>query len=306
MSGDGMRHPTDALAEYAAGTLTGPELAPVEAHLIGCPSCRAALVGWTAVAAATVAPVDAPPSSSSVVRAVLTRAALAPQAPPVRKRRLRFAGQLLRAELRLVRPSVWLASVMVMACGVALAVVAGNGAGATVLSLVAPLVATAGVAGVYGPQRDPAFEALAVTATSPRLVLLARVTLIFGYDLALAVAASAVVSLGASQVGLVDLVISWLGPMTLLSALSLLLAMWIGPNVSMALAAGLWVLRVATVGNPGLADGWLAAGMRAVWATSPGTVAATLALVAVAVVLSRRPIRPRGGSYRPVALRAGR
>src|SRR6266545_1588803 len=224
MSGDGTRHPTDALAEYAAGVLEAPEQATVETHLIACPSCRTALRGWTAVAAATVAPVDAPPSSAPVVRAVLTRAALAPQAPPVRRRGIRFAAQLLRAELRLVHPSVWLASMLVMVCAVAAVAVGGHGAGATVLSLVAPLVAIAGVAGVYGPQRDPAFEALAITVTSPRLVLLARVTLIFGYDLALAVAASAVLRLAAPQVGLVDLVVAWLGPMTLLSALSLVLA----------------------------------------------------------------------------------
>jgi len=119
MTGDGKRHPTDALAEYAAGVLDAPARTAVEAHLIACPSCRTALLGWTAVAAATVAPVAAPPSSASVVGAVLTRAALAPQAPPDRKRGIRFAAQLLRAELRLVRPSVWVASMLVMACAVA-------------------------------------------------------------------------------------------------------------------------------------------------------------------------------------------
>jgi hypothetical protein len=165
----------------------------------------------------------------------------------------------------------------------------------------APLVAVAGVAGVYGPQRDPAFEALAITATSPRLVLLARVTLVFAYDLALAVATSMVVRLVAPEVGLVDVVVAWLGPMTLLSALCLLLAMWIGPNVALGVGASLWVLRVATVSVPELAHGWLAAGMRAVWATSPATVAVTLALLAWAVVLSRRPMRRRGSWYRPVA-----
>jgi hypothetical protein len=301
MTGDGMRHPTGALAEYASGALAAPERNVVETHLIACPSCRTALLGWTAVAAATAAPVGAPPSPASVVGAVLTRAALAPPAPPVRKRGIRFAAQLLRAELRLVRPSVWLASMLVMACAVAAVAVGDRSAGATVLSLAAPLVAIAGVAGVYGPQRDPAFEALAITATSPRLVLLARVTLIFGYDLALAVAASAVLQLAAPQVGLVDLVVAWLGPMTLLSALSLVLAMWIGPNVSVAVATALWLLRVATVSVPELSEGWLAARMQQIWATSPGTVAVTLALLAAAVALSRRRGRPRDGWYRPVA-----
>jgi hypothetical protein len=301
MSGDGMRHPTDALAEYAAGVLGTRERTTVETHLIACSSCRTALVGWTAVAAATGTPMEAPPSAPSVVRAALTRAALAPQAPPVRRRGVRFAAELLRAELRLVRQSVWVASILVMACAVVAAAAGGRGTGATVLSLVAPLIAVAGVAGVYGPEREPPFEALAITSTSPRLVLLARVTLVFGYDLTLAVAASAVVRLVATEGGLVDLIIAWLGPMTLLLALSLVLAMWIGPNVSLGVAAALWMLRVATVGIPELSGGWLAARMQEVWATSPGTVAVTLALAATALALSRRPGRPRGGWHRPVA-----
>src|SRR5215218_5227856 len=59
------------------------------------------------------------------------------------------------------------------------------------------------------------------------------------------------------------------------------------------------MLRVATVGIPELSEGWLAARMQEVWATSPGTVAVTLALAATALALSRRPGRPRGGWYRP-------
>jgi Putative zinc-finger len=298
---NGVRHCTDALAEYAAGVLAASERAAVEVHVSGCPSCRADLLAWTVVAAATEAPAAAPPSSAATVRAALTRAALVPQPPPVRKRRLGFAVQLLRAEQRLVHPSVWLASVLVMALAVVLAAVGGDGAPATVLSLAAPLVAVAGVAGVYGPQRDPAFEALAVAMTSPRLVLLARVTLVLGYDLALAVAASAVVRLVAPEVSLVELVVAWLGPMALLSALSLLLAMWIGPELSTAVAVSLWALRVLTITVPELKDGWVAAGMQRVWTTSPGSVAATIGLLAVAAVLSQHHIRPRGGWPRPVA-----
>jgi Putative zinc-finger len=300
MSGD-VRHCTDVLAEHAAGLTSGPPRAAVEAHLRDCPSCRAALADWKAVAAAMGAPANGPPAAS-MVRGALTRAALAPRQVPVRKRRLRFAGQLLRAEMRLVRPSVWLASMVVMTCAVVVAVAGGDpGAGATVLSLIAPLVAAAGIAGVYGPERDPAFEALAITVTSPRLVLLARVTLVFAYDLVLALAASALVHLGPPRVGIVHVVAGWLLPMTLLSALCLLLAMWIGPNLALGLPASLWMLRLLTTAVPELAHGWLANGMRAVWTANPGSVAATLALVAAVVALSRRRIRPRGGWPGPLA-----
>jgi hypothetical protein len=293
------RHDPGALAAYAAGVLAGPERAAVAAHLLDCGPCRAELAAWTALAEATATPEATPPDPAAAVGAALTRAALDPEPPPVSRRRSRFALALLLAELRLVRPSVWVASVLVMACAVALALTGGSGAGATVLSLVAPLVAVAGVAGVYGPERDPAFEALAVTATSPRVVLLARVTLVFAYDLVLAMGASAVVDLGGPHVGLVSLVTGWLGPMALMSALSLLLAMWVGPNLAISAAGTLWVLRVLTVGAPQLGEGWLAGAMREVWSTSPGTVTATLALLVAAVALSRQHLRPgRPGTLR--------
>jgi hypothetical protein len=296
----GIGHCGDALAEYAAGVLEGPERAAVRAHLSGCPACVADLAGWAAVAVAAGVPAGPPPAPAPVIRSALTRTALAPAARPGGARRARFAWQLLCAEARLVHPSVWIASVMVMACAFGVALVGGaGGGGAAMLSLVSPLVAVAGIAGVYGPRRDPAFEALAATVTSPRLVLLARVTLVFAYDLALAVAASALVHLAEPRLGLVDVVGAWLGPMALLSALSLLLSMWTGVTVATTVAASLWGLRVATITVPELTRGWLAAAMRVLWTTSPGTVAATLVLLAAAVWLSRSGVRP-GGRSRPV------
>lgn len=299
MTAEDVRHCTDALAEYAAGAQPGPAQAAVEAHLARCPSCRADLASWTTVAAATAEPLQAPPDPVRTVRSALIRSALRPAAAPAHPRGVVFAGQLLRAELRLVRPAVWVATVLVMACAVGLARGGGGDSLGMLLSLVAPLLAVAGVAAVYGPESDPAFEVLAITPTSPRLVLLARVTLVFGYDLVLSLAASALAPLVAPDVRLVGLVAAWLGPMTLLLALSLVLAMWIGPGWSMAVAGALWALRVLTVSVSGLGEGWLGNGMRLIWATSPGTVAAAVLLVLAAVGLSRRPGRPAGWTSRP-------
>lgn len=301
MTEDAGRHPTDSLAEYAAGVLTETEaVASVETHLAACLSCRRALEDWRTVAASMVAS-EPPPRGAATLRAVLTRSALAPVRLPARRRGVGFAGQLLRAELRLVRPSVWLASLLVMGCAVAMAVTSGQGVGATVLSLVAPAIAAGGVGAVAGPRRDPALEALSVTVTSPRLILLARVTLVFAYDLVLAVLASAVVWVAAPQIALSGLVTGWLGPMTLLSALCLLLAMWTGPNLAMVVGGTLWALRVLTIGLPEIGGGRLAAAMRVLWTTNPGTTAATLVLVALALLASRSRFRPHTGWSRSAA-----
>jgi hypothetical protein len=79
--------------------------------------------------------------------------------------------------------------------------------------------------------------------------------------------------------------------MVLLSALSLLLALWIGPNTAIALAVAVWWLRVLAL-VPEFRANRVAAWIGDAWATTPGTVAAALALVAVAATVVRR--RPAG------------
>lgn len=55
------------------------------------------------------------------------------------------------------------------------------------------MIAAVGLALVYGPEVDPGLELALATPTAPRSVLLARMTLVFAYDLGLALAANAVV-----------------------------------------------------------------------------------------------------------------
>lgn len=280
----------ELLVEYAAGTLARAERDTVEAHLAGCADCRAEVAGWAALAVAA-GPPPVPPGPE-LVHDVLLRSALA--APErVERRPVRFSPSLVLAEARLVRLSVFVASALVMALGVVLAAIPAPARGADVLALLAPVVAVAGIAGVYGPRRDPAFEVVAATPMSPRLILLTRIALVFGYDLVLALAASGVVTaVGADPAGLRAVIVAWLGPMALLSALCLVLVVWTGPDVAVAVAVALWSLRV-------LADGLLTGLPRllgfvhAAWSTNLGTVLVAVALTAVAVIAAGRgePVR---------------
>ena len=82
---------------------------------------------------------------------------------------------------------------------------------------------------------------MAVTPTSPRVILLARVTLVFGYDLILALLSSAVLTLlNATPLGLTSLITTWLGPMAALSALSLLLSVCWNPEGATGVTLALW------------------------------------------------------------------
>ncbi len=219
------------------------------------------------------APADAVP-------AMLRRAAANPEPVPPRHP-IRFTLRLLLAQTKLIRLAVWTASVLVMAFGVVLARTGGTAG--TVMASIAPFVTAAGIAAVCGPEPEVA----AATITPPRLVLLARVTLVFGYDLVLALLASVLIATPT----LPALISSWLGPMALLSALCLLLSVAAGTTVAVTACVGLWLAHLL---GPGLAGTthWLAPVADALtwlWTTNLLTGLLTVALLAAAVAWAHRP-----------------
>jgi hypothetical protein len=282
------------LPEYAAGTLPTARHAEVTRHLGGCADCRAELATWQAMADLAV---ELP--GEDIVRRALLRGVLTPDLPAAARgvaarRRWGLPLALLRAQARLVPALLWVASTLAMAAGAAAAYRSTDGAAGSVLSLVAPMVVALGVVGVCAPDRDPALEVCAAAVTGPRFVLLARVTLVLGYNVALALAGSGVLwFLGLRADGLIGLVAAWLGPTVLLSSLALLAAVVVGAELAAAAATAAWLMRLVAGGSFGTAIGWLAP-VRAVWTTNPGTVIAAIILLAVAALLAGRlePDRP--------------
>lgn len=239
-----------------------------------------------------------PPADA--VTAMLRRAAREPEPVPPRTGLIRHASvalQLVLAQTRLIRVSVWLASVLVMGLGVVLAALrAGHVVPASVLSIVAPFVAAAGITGVCGPDRDPGLELTASTMTSPRVVLVARVTLVFGYDLVVALVASVVLAgVGVDPVGLGELIGAWLGPMALLSAVCLLIGVAVGTTAAITVTLALCLTRALA---PALAAGveWLVPVARVItwlWSTSLPTGLLTVAVLGAALTIAGRIGEPR-------------
>ncbi|MFI6600606.1 hypothetical protein ACIBHX_30545 [Nonomuraea sp. NPDC050536] len=188
---------------------------------------------------------NTPPPAERIVAAALAASALEGGLGDLRAHAVspaRRAWLLLCMEARLVHSAVWAASLLVMAVCAGLSLMSGM-LPEVLLGLAAPLVAGLGVAGLYGPEQDRAFELVAATPTSPRVVLLARVTLVYGYDLAIASAVSGLLwLLGRTSYGPAALIASWLGPMTLLAALSLLLAVCWNPAAAIGVTMGAWIL----------------------------------------------------------------
>ena len=203
-------------------------------------ACRAELALWTMVGRRVVTDDRGLPGPDpSVLGAVLARVHRDSQ----RRNGLANAWQLLCAQVPLVRREIWSASAAIIAIGCLLTLSLRTGS-AGILVFMAPLIAAASVAMIYGPENDPALELALATPTSPRQILLARLCLVFGYDLLLALAASlALVWAGGLAYALGDLVLSWLGPMAFLSALALALSVCIGANNAATAAILAWLAR---------------------------------------------------------------
>ncbi len=272
------------LAEYAAGTLPAGPRGAVAAHLAGCGACRTELAGWHAMAGG-----HEQPPGPEIVRDPLLGSVLSPADPLVATgRRWRHPLRLLRAQARVIPAVVWAASAAVIVGSVMLAWRAAAGSAGLVLAVVAPIVAALTIAGTCGHDRDMAVEICAATPTSPRLVVLARLTLVLGGDVALALTASAVLWLLRVPDGdLVALIGAWLGPVALLSGLALLAAVLVGAEVAAGVATAVWLARLVAGGWLGVPAAWLAP-LQAIWTTNPGTVAAAALLLATAGLLAGR------------------
>lgn len=195
---------------------------------------------------------------------------------------------VLRAQARVLRRELWTASAMVMALGTLLtwglpAPWAMAPGAVLPFALLAPMVAAVGVALVYGSATDPASEIELTLPVSPRLLLLARLVLVFGFDLALGLGASLLLVTTRAGLPFEAVVLAWLAPMTFLAALSFFItAVWnlaeVGITLSLTLWAVLNLLRAQAWTAPALAW-WFSAG------TAPWALAAAALLCGAAVWL---------------------
>lgn len=154
---------------------------------------------------------------------------------------------LLRAQMRVVQQEIWLASALVMALGLFVTLTNQHPIllEEAPFVLMAPLVAALGIALLYGPAAEPALEIELATPISPRLVVLARLLLVFAFDLTLALISSMVLIAAQSDWSLWPLVLAWLAPMTFLAALAFLLSMIFSePLVGAAICLVLWGAQV--------------------------------------------------------------
>jgi hypothetical protein len=151
-------------------------------------------------------------------------------------------------QFRLIREEIWLASALVMVIGLLVTLVLSN-AQSTPETLpfvfIAPIITAVGVAFLYGPEVNPALEIELAAPTTQRIILLARLTLIFAFNVVLSIVASVLLVAFNPNLSLGALIATWLAPMAFLSALALLLSIWFFNSLAgMMVSLFLWVVQV--------------------------------------------------------------
>lgn len=238
-----MSHYQDELPLYVAGQLKPQEKAAVDAHLRECPACRDELALWLSLAVEIRASDDKATAPAGLAERALGRihaAAAEPKPAPRLWRTCQRAFSLLRAQAYLIKHEIWPATAGIMALGVIMGLLSNH---AEAISYIAPLVAAAGLAALYGAENDPAHELVLSTPTSSWKILLARLSVVSAYNLLLALLASLAMLLivPANLLGMI--ILGWLAPMAFLSALALLLSLWMRTSTAIAIAYGLWILQ---------------------------------------------------------------
>jgi hypothetical protein len=275
----------ELLPFYVGGTLEESRRLELEHHLAQCAICGADLVAWQAIAS-DIQTVDRKiVAGRGIAEDVLKQIARsAGKASPLQR-----VIQIIQSQIPLVQREIWLASALVMAIGLVVAVIAEK---AIVIHVLAPMVATVCVVVIYGSENDPAFELANATPTSQWQILFARLALVFSYNLILALAASLGFAwlVPGELVG--NLVLGWLGPMAFMSILALAVSLWTSPANAITAAYSLWLLQIIAknlLGNTAAAYyqqpalRWMMEAYLDFW-SNPGLLLITAGLICIAVL----------------------
>jgi hypothetical protein len=226
----------EQLIRYAAKQLNESERADFERHLAECTDCQTDLHLWQSVA-------DEIHASNSAIPAPLHPADSALEAihtPSTLTLAFKRAAQLLRMQLLLMHNELWVGSAALMFIFLAMALLVAR---VEVLHIFVPMIAAGTVTLIYGAEHDPAAEMTFATPISPWKILLARLTLVSAYNVFLALCATAGLLLILPPQALGELLFGWLAPMTFLSALALLLSLWIGTSNALFISYTLWAVQ---------------------------------------------------------------
>jgi hypothetical protein len=225
-------HVGDLLPFFVNDTVAARDRQRIVSHLAACERCRAELADWTQIAMAVQWGAPDP-----VTGDVTTRTTSAGNR----------AWMLMQSQLPRLPVSLLVAFlVAALATGGATRLTGQPWFVAVFVWCLGPLLAGGTVAALVDPQEGGLSELMGTLPTSPRTVLLTRVGLVAG----LFTATMGVVAAIVAPESLVPLLLAWLGPVAVLSAVGLAGAVLIRRGIGQA-AVGVFALLIG-IGHLGL------------------------------------------------------
>ncbi len=277
--------PVDQLEWYANRTLPAAERVAVEAHLAGCAACRSDVEAWTELRQALRGVLAETPRPRPDLLAALDRQTRGVMAASPWRRTLAVVTDHLRLQVRLIRRELFWTPLLLLPLTAWIVVQSHAGHAITdSAALLAVLVAALGKAFLYGQEVDPPREMVLSTPTSPRLVLVLRCGVMFGYDLLFH--GGIVLPLLAAQ-GIVTpgwFLNHWLAPLVGLGALAVFVSTLLNPEAAVVVCLSLWGLRLRFLTHLP----WQEPYARLWTGVLPMAALAVLALLLALVVLERR------------------
>src|SRR5690242_10193859 len=250
------QHISALLPAYLNGSLDAPVAERVRIHLETCADCRRDLAAWQAVSGATQlaaqqASASVPASPPMLMDAVWAKIDAQEKSAMQRRslgREIHHLWLVFTRQVPLIHKSIWAASILVNILMLVLVFLGGEGARHNlhsvegVLAFFTTIAAAAGVAFMYQAEHDAGYEIILSTPTSVRIVMICRMVLVVGYNMALAALTSAIIAIALGGT-LWDFMHIWLGPMLLLASFSLAISVIFGSVVSLAISLLLEVIQ---------------------------------------------------------------
>jgi len=293
-------HITDLLPAYTNGKLDPSTVSNVDEHLLHCKLCQTELKNWETIRETVQFAIASEPlPSTNILDQVLVKIDTisneVQMQPPLNLYTFIHLWLVFTQQIRLIHKSIWIASTLVGLFCCSLAFFFSKQAQShiqditSILVLFTAVVASSSVAFLYGTDNDAAFEITLATPTSIRIVMLCRVVLVIGYNFILSAVASFIIALVHGG-GIWEIMQLWLGPMLLLSSISISLSLLVGSAFAVAISLILEALQAIPVTiERGLIV--LQFARPDIWQTSPTVILLALILFIFSVFYA--PRQPR-------------
>ncbi|MBZ0321000.1 MAG: hypothetical protein K8L91_31585 [Anaerolineae bacterium] len=159
----------------------------------------------------------------------------------------RWMWLILRGQLRIIRKELWAASALVILIGTFVTLVAyqPDTDAFAPLVILAPIMAVVGVGLLYDAEYEIQLEIEDATPTGILRILLARLMLIFSFNLLMTLGGSVILAIARAEISLGPLILAWLLPMTFLSSVAFLMSVVLRSTAfSIAVSLLMWSLHV--------------------------------------------------------------